>query len=348
LSERFVVPVAAEASDPVPADSATAAAVADAHTAVDAVVASVDGFEGPAVVAEALRQSAARLGAAAEHYPSSPAGPVPVLPAGAPGWKEASHDAFFGISRSTRGPGHWYGDRLRLFADVATQLGRGLHDRETVLAVLGFVSSQLGAPPLPEPGSPRPDRELDTSPMAVWRRGHHFLATACVAARTGLEELESSVPAGDLARSRADVALTAKAIRAISASYALAGEFTATTYQRVVRPLMCPPHTPIEMNGALNLEYRAYLHRWRALSAFLREHRADFRPGRWPPQLVLPLETLFLTAVMEAHAHVTAAWRLVGSGTALHQHADAAEGGVVVLQQQLAVRLADYREFVRL
>jgi hypothetical protein len=111
---------------------------------------------------------------------------------------------------------------------------------------------------------------------------------------------------------------------------------------------MCPPHTPIEMNGALNLEYRAYLDRWREFSAFLRAHRADFRPGGWPPQLVLPLETLFLTAVMEAHAHVAAAWRLVGSGTALHQHADAAEGGVVVLQHQVTARLADYREFVGL
>jgi hypothetical protein len=348
---RFVVPVSPAGSVPVAAGSATAAAVAEARAAVDAVVTAVEGFDGPPAVAAALRRSAAALGAAAEHYPAEPADPVPVLPAGTPGWKEASHDAFFGIGRGSRSSGHWYGDRLRLFAAVATQVERGLHDRETVLAVLGFVSSQLDPPAPPEPGpGPRPglDEELDTSPMAVWRRGHHFLATACVAARSGLEELERSVPSGDVARARRDIALTAQAIRAISASYALAGEFAGATYQGRVRPLMCPPHTPIEMNGALNLEYRAYLDRWRKVSELLREHRADFRPGGWPPQLVLPLETLFLTAVMEAHAHVTAAWRLVGSGTALHQHADAAEGGVVVLQTQVAARLADYREFVGL
>jgi hypothetical protein len=346
---RFVVPAAPTGCVPVAAGSAVAAAVAQARSAVDAVVTAVEGFDGPPAVAEALRRSAAALGAAAEHYPAEPAEPVPVPPAGTPGWKEASHDAFFGISRGSRRAGHWYGDRLRLFAAIAAQVERGLHDRETVLAVLGFMSAQLDAPPVPEPGpGPGPGGELDTSPVAVWRRGHHFLATACVAARTGLEELERSVPSGDVVRARRDIALTARAIRAISASYALAGEFAGATYQGRVRPMMCPPHTPIEMNGALNLEYRAYLDRWRSLSALLRGRRGDFRPGGWPPQLVLPLETLFLTAVMEAHAHVTAAWRLVGSGTALHQHADAAEGGVVVLQTQVAARLADYREFVGL
>ena len=349
MSERFVVPVAPPAPAPVRADGAEAAAVAAARSAVEAVIGTVEGHEPPPSVSAALERAAAALGAASGHYPSAPADPVPAPVVGAEGWKETSHDAFFGIARGPRPAGSWYGDRLRLFAAIATQVERGLHDRETVLAVLRFVRTELDPLPAAEPGpAPGPGGEPDLSPLAVWRRGHHFLATACVAACAGIDELERGLPAGDLARSRADAVRVGTAIRAIAASYAVAGEFTAATYQAVVRPVMCPPHTPIEMNGALNLEYRAYLDRWRAFSALVRSRREDFRPGGWPPPLVLPLETLFLTAVMEAHAHVTAAWRLVGSGTALHQHADAAEGGVVVLQHQVAARLADYREFVGL
>ena len=349
MSDRFVVPVPPPAPVPDRVDPAVAAAVAAATGAVGAVVTAVEDRVPPAAVTAALGAAAAALGVAAAHYPAAPADPVPAPVPGTEGWKEASHDAFFGIARGPRTAGHWYGDRLRLFAAVAGQLESGLHDRETLLAVLAFVAGQLDPPAPPEPGVPAgPGGTPDTAPMAVWRRGHHFLATACVAAQHRLEAVERGLPAGDVDRSRADIARAGAAIRAVGASYALAGEFAAVTYQSEVRPLMCPPHTPIEMNGALNLEYRAYLDRWRALSAFLRDHRSEFRPGRWPPQLVLPLETLFLTAVMEAHAHVTAAWRLVGSGTALHQHADAAEGGVVVLQHQVAARLADYREFVGL
>lgn len=279
-----------------------------------------------------------------------------------PNWKEEAHDTFFHIRRARRSRYQWLEDRAWLFSTVSHQLTLGFFDRETALSVVRFIAAELrtarpaagdasaagkrsDSVPRHHGGFPEP-AGVSHGPLDVWRRGHHFLATACVAARASLPEAVRAIADGDSDTARATLEDCVYSVQAITASYALAGEMSARTYNTVIRPVMCPPHTAVEMNGTLNLEYRSYSREWAKTSAYLVANRERFTDGRLDHRLIPAIETLFLSVLMESHIHVTAAWRLVRGSTALHQDSNSAENGVMVLLSHVAACFQEYQEFI--